>query len=372
MTSSRMAESRPGGRVEKIPSNDPRFDIPPLGFRDYWYPVLFSRSVGKKPVRLRILGDDIVVLRSKGRARTLQALCPHRGASLHLGRCLFDGTLTCGYHGFTFDTATGKCVAALTEGPDSHAPAHLSARAYPTAERHGLVWVYFGEGDPPPLEEDLPENLLESDIVLVGRWSVWNLPWRAAAENGIDTAHPFFLHRTHPYVRLDKVPAFGKVRPVRNGKWLQAVVENVGMRGEFPEIGRWPPRSDAWFRRPKAFSFQQEVRLPGINRITWFPSGLVHLRWSVPIDEQRTLTLQALVKRTRGLAATWFKLHYHLFEKWRYHVWFQVDDQIILDGLDPLVPEHLTQSDVVVARWRQMAAREARRPQASSETGAAE
>lgn len=371
MASGMAAQERAVAGVEKIRPNDPRLDIPPLGFRNYWYPVLFSRSVGRKPVRMRILGDDIVVLRSRGKARTLWALCPHRGASLHHGRCLAEGTLTCGYHGFTFDTATGKCVAALTEGPDSHAPTHLSVRTYPTEERQGLVWVYFGDDAPPPLEEDMPENLLDPEAVLVGRWSVWNLPWRAAAENGIDTAHPFFLHRNHPYVRLDKVPAFGKVRPVRNGKWLQAVVEDVGMKAEFPEVGQWPPRTDAWFRRPKAFSFRQEVRLPGINRITWFPSGLTHLRWSVPIDEKRTLTLQALVKRTKGPAAAWFKLRYHLFEKWRYHVWFQVDDQKILDGLDPLVPEHLTQSDVVVARWRQMAGREARRPTGHAEGGAA-
>jgi hypothetical protein len=186
-------------------------------------------------------------------------------------------------------------------------------------------------------------------------------------DNGIDTAHPFFLHRSHPYVRLDTLPAFSKVKPVRNGKWLGAQVYEVGMRGYFPGVGQWPPKSDSWFRRAKAsVTFKQEIRLPGIARITWQPSGLTSMRWSVPIDEKRTLTLQCLVKQVSGLQALWFKLYYYAYEMWRYHVWFQDDDQKVLDNIDPLVPENLSQSDVVVVHWRRLA-REARQPNSKGE-----
>jgi phenylpropionate dioxygenase-like ring-hydroxylating dioxygenase large terminal subunit len=292
----------------------------------------------------------------------MQALCPHRGVPLKYGTCLKEGTLTCWYHGFTFDTETGKCVAALSEGADSTAPGHLAARVYPTQERHGLVWVYVGDGAAPPIEEDLPEDLLKPDTVLVGRFSVWDVSWRATMDNGIDTAHPFFLHRKHPYVRFDRLPASAKVKPVRNGKWLRAAVEDVRMREDYPGFGVWPPAGDARFRRASAnVVFRQEIRLPGIARVTWENTGLTSLRWAVPIDENRTLTLQCLVRQARGLSAAWFKFHYNYYEKWRYHVWFQDDDQKVLHQINPLVPENLTQSDVAVVHWRRMA-REARPP----------
>jgi phenylpropionate dioxygenase-like ring-hydroxylating dioxygenase large terminal subunit len=365
-----LRQAQQAGRIGELRTNDPRLEIPALGFRNYWYPVMFSKALGPKPVRMRLLGDDVIVLRSKGKARTLQALCPHRGAPLALGVCLKDGTISCWYHGFTFDTETGECIAALSEGPESAAPGHLAARTYPTEERCGLVWVYVGEGIAPPIEEDLPEDLLHEDAVLVGRFSVWNIPWRPTMDNGIDTAHPFFLHRKHPYVRFDTLPAFAKVKPVRNGKWLRALVEDVSMGGDFPGFGQWPPARDRWFRRPKAsVKFRQELRLPGVARITWEPSGLTSLRFSVPVDEKRTLTLQCLVRRANGLKAIWFKLHYYCYEMWRYHVWFQEDDKTVLDSIDPLVPEKLTQSDVAVVHWRRMA-REARQPSPQTEKGA--
>src|SRR5687767_14057307 len=97
----------------------PRYETAVLGFPDYWYPGVLSRHLGKKPVGIKLLGQDLAFFSAHGRAYALHDLCAHRGVPLSYGKCLAEGTVTCGYHGWTYDLATGKCVAALTDGPDS-------------------------------------------------------------------------------------------------------------------------------------------------------------------------------------------------------------------------------------------------------------
>jgi len=95
--------------------NDLRSKIPPLGHREYWYPALPARDVPKKkPMPLRMLGDDLVFFWGKdGQVKALKDACPHRGAYLSLGDCFYNGTVTCPYHGATFDDE-GNCLAFLT------------------------------------------------------------------------------------------------------------------------------------------------------------------------------------------------------------------------------------------------------------------
>ncbi len=46
---------------------------------------------------------------SVGTVRALANRCPHRRLPLSMGRVIPDG-LQCGYHGWTFDGATGRCT----------------------------------------------------------------------------------------------------------------------------------------------------------------------------------------------------------------------------------------------------------------------
>ena len=137
--------------------------LPLFGFRNYWYPIIESRRVRNGPVSVRILGEDIVLFPTKdGKVAALVDRCPHRGVMLSRGRILFPGTLSCGYHGWTFN-GQGECLAAIVEGPDSRVPGKVHVRAYPTEERFGIVWAFLGEGDPPPhgavLQPRLRDNL---------------------------------------------------------------------------------------------------------------------------------------------------------------------------------------------------------------------
>ncbi len=86
----------------------------PMGnlMRQYWFPALLSAelpSPDSDPVRVRVLGEDLIAFRdSRGRVGLLAHNCPHRGASLFFGRNEESG-LRCVYHGWKF-SADGTCV----------------------------------------------------------------------------------------------------------------------------------------------------------------------------------------------------------------------------------------------------------------------
>src|SRR5437588_3841504 len=56
-----------------------RYNEAAVGFRNYWYPVMLSRSLGRKPVPMTLLGEQIVFFRNGKRVSALNNRCPHRG-----------------------------------------------------------------------------------------------------------------------------------------------------------------------------------------------------------------------------------------------------------------------------------------------------
>lgn len=163
--------------------------------RQYWLPAAKSSELEKDgtPLRLLLLGEKLVAFRdSSGRVGVMDHLCPHRNVSLFLGRNEQDG-LRCVYHGWKFDV-DGQCVDMPSVPPHQDIKHKIKAKAYRTAERNGILWVYMGsrQADPPPLPMfeamQLPEG--EVDIMFLQRRSNWlqNL------EGDIDTSHFNFLH----------------------------------------------------------------------------------------------------------------------------------------------------------------------------------
>jgi phthalate 4,5-dioxygenase len=121
--------------------------------REYWIPALMSSELprGGAPLRLMLLGEKLIAFRDgDGRAGVMDHRCPHRCASLFLGRNEQDG-LRCVYHGWKFDV-TGKCLDMPNVPPQQDFSHKVRAKAYPTAERAGMVWVYMGvRAEAPPL-----------------------------------------------------------------------------------------------------------------------------------------------------------------------------------------------------------------------------
>src|SRR5205085_3271645 len=88
---------------------DPRRQIPELGFREYWYPLVGAATVSRrKPRMIKLLGDELCVFRGAHGVAAVSNYCPHRGTRLAGGDCHYAGTVTCPYHGFTYDER-GEC-----------------------------------------------------------------------------------------------------------------------------------------------------------------------------------------------------------------------------------------------------------------------
>lgn len=170
----------------------------PMGqmMRRHWLPACMSEEVSEPdgaPVGVRLLGEDLVVFRdTAGRLGVLRNSCPHRGASLTLGRNEECG-IRCLFHGWKFDVE-GKVVDIPSEPPDSkmrHNP-KVKAKAYRVQESGGIIWVYMGPDfgqvpfDPPPFAYTAKK------IAIVKAVAECN--WAQILEGSIDSSHSSNLH----------------------------------------------------------------------------------------------------------------------------------------------------------------------------------
>src|SRR4030081_1358741 len=121
--------------------------------RQYWIPAAQSSELVRDgaPLRLMLLGEKLIAFRdSAGRVGVMDHRCPHRCASLFLGRNEEHG-IRCVYHGWKFDTA-GNCVDMPSVPPSQDFKAKVKAKAYKAIEQAGLVWVYMGsQAKTPPM-----------------------------------------------------------------------------------------------------------------------------------------------------------------------------------------------------------------------------
>src|SRR5213593_948049 len=189
----------------------------PMGelFRRYWIPAIPAEELPEPdcpPVRVRLLGEDLVAFRdSEGRVGLLEEHCPHRGASLFLGRNEEYG-LRCVYHGWKFDV-TGQCVDMPSEPSDSNFKEKIRANCYPGLELGGLIWTYMGPPNCTPAAPALEWAIVADDQrYLTRRFEECN--YLQALEGGIDSSHVSSLHRDAVLIsekRKDSVPT-GKGR----------------------------------------------------------------------------------------------------------------------------------------------------------------
>lgn len=168
----------------------------PMGnfMRQFWVPALMSSELlpDAAPTRLMILGEKLIAFRdTAGQVGIFDHRCPHRCASLFFARNERGG-LRCAYHGWKFD-ATGQC-SEMPNVPERLGFAEkIRAKAYTTAERGGLIYIYMGDRkELPPLPEIEPTLCPEDDTMVICRQRECN--WLQAMEGDLDTSHFGFLH----------------------------------------------------------------------------------------------------------------------------------------------------------------------------------
>ena len=137
------------------------------GLRNYWYPAGLSRHVGEGGSKhIILLGEEILLTRQNGVLYAVENRCPHRGTRFS-SRPLFytKETIPCWYHTWTFDLETGELRTILNE-PGSKMIGKCSIKSYPVTEQKGIVFVFVGDVEPPPVHYDAAPGLLDENAAV--------------------------------------------------------------------------------------------------------------------------------------------------------------------------------------------------------------
>jgi phenylpropionate dioxygenase-like ring-hydroxylating dioxygenase large terminal subunit len=385
--------------VERRSAGDPYLGtgLPEIGLRNYWYPVLAEWRLGRHPKALRVLDEDIVVFRDRGgKLFALGDRCPHRGARLSQGKCLYPGTstITCPYHGWTFSGESGRCVAKLMEGPEAPMSRQAAVKSYPVRTLRGAIWVFVGDIAAPPLEDDVPECLTATaDWHGFATWRTYRCNWRIMKDNVCHDLHAPFVHRNSPELMFQPVFPFASrvaAMPLDEGNGIGYVARDGVPSAEYPGLGKFPPPNETWYRFLKptgrgkeidakstavvkyGVKYRQSSLMPGATFIGRPNGNYFVLRWITPIDADRCYYHSWSLFRRRGWWRTLAdRLFWVCWVSWVHDWLFSDQDKRILEAVIP-GPEELSRSDIGVVAWRRYAVEHARqRAQAGRATDAA-
>lgn len=368
------------GTVPRL-SGDIRPLIPTLGLRNYWYPAVAERRVGwRKPVKISMLGEDLCLFRgANGQVVAIQDVCPHRGARLSEGDCHYRGTVACPYHGWVFDES-GKNVMVLSEGPGSGVCGKpgTEARIYPTRTLKGVVFAWVGDGDPAPIEEDVPEEFFDDDALILTGIVHWRCNWEVALENSMDS-HVNYVHRNALVVARGGFIARGAQGEhpifVGNGFGGDVAESNYARQSPrqdvYPDGRLWPKttwrRSWTWLMRPLVERGRRNIpppktarwcgghHLPGMFRAEF--AWDLYTRMCVPVEEKLTRVWYYHYLRPKSAPGRlWQRVLYYGLHRWIIEYNFsRQDERVMLDQCYD-TPEKLSGTDAEVIQWRRLVA----------------
>jgi len=268
--------------------------------RSHWIPACMSEEVAEPdgaPVRVRLLGEDLVAFRdTRGRLGVLDEHCPHRRASLALGRNEECG-LRCLYHGWKVDVE-GNVIERPSESHEAVLAKKVTHKTYPCREAGGLVWVWMGRlNDMRDLESPAWATSPETRISIVKMHVRCN--WAQVLEGAIDSAHSSSLHSSDMVpAQVDRAGATGK-------EWLRPSTDKA------PRLE--VERTDFGFRYVAIRKPMRDADTHDYLRITLFvapftvlipPNDRYNLSiLNVPIDDTNTMFYFIAWSETNGIEA---------------------------------------------------------------------
>lgn len=180
----------------------------PMPIPHGWYAVCYSDELAVGESRaVTYFGKELVLFRTEsGRARLLDAYCPHLGA--HLGYGIHENSgqggriegesIVCPFHAWKFN-GEGEC----TEVPYArNMPPKVQGKqclqSYPTTETNQVVWAWYHPDGEPPLWDVVEHEEANSDGWAPLKRFEWHIAThpQEMAENAADPAHFLFVHRT--------------------------------------------------------------------------------------------------------------------------------------------------------------------------------
>jgi phenylpropionate dioxygenase-like ring-hydroxylating dioxygenase large terminal subunit len=259
--------------------------------RRFWQPICYSDDLKDLPLKLRILGEDLVAFRDgSGQVGLLELHCPHRGTSLEFGLVGEKG-IRCCYHGWLFG-----CDGAILETPGEPTESTLKDRlfhgAYPVHEVHGIVFAYLGSPEAIPVFPTYDSFMRPGYRMIPGQKYFYPCNWLQILENAMDPVHTAFLHTivsgavfteefgVLPELEFAETPVgiiYIATRRVGDNIWAR-MVENV-----LPNLQQVAP---IWETGHKEHPF----------------SGPMMSRWIVPLDDTNTMLIEFRhVSETEGI-----------------------------------------------------------------------
>src|SRR3984885_8660304 len=259
--------------------------------RRFWQPVVLANELGDLPVKLRILGEDLVAFRDRsGEIGLLELHCPHRGTSLEFGLVGEHG-IRCCYHGWLFG-----CDGTILETPGEPADSTLKDRLFhgasPVHEAHGLVFAYMGPPEEMPAFPVYDSFVRPGYRVIPGQKYIYPCNYLQILENTMDAIHTSFLHTivsgavfteefgVLPELEFMETPVgmiYIATRRIGDNVWSRSV-ENV-----LPTLQQVAPIWETG---------QQEIGF----------SGPMMSRWVVPIDDTNSMYIELRhVSETEGI-----------------------------------------------------------------------
>jgi phenylpropionate dioxygenase-like ring-hydroxylating dioxygenase large terminal subunit len=372
-------EARAGNGTAPRLSGDIRPLIPTLGLRNYWYPALAERTVGwRKPASVQMLGEDLCFFRGvNGNVVAIQDVCPHRGGRLSEGDCHYRGTVACPYHGWVYDEG-GKNVAVLSEGPAAAVCGKpgTEAKAYPTRTLKGLVFVWIGDEDPAPIQEDVPEEFFDPQALVLTGQVYWRCNWEVALENSMDS-HVNYVHRNALVVARAGFIARGAQgeHPIFVGNGFGGdvaesnYVRSSPVHDEYPNGWRWPKtnrrRYWTWLFRPFVERARRNIppprtprwcsghHLPGMFRAEFAYD--FYTRMCVPVEANVTrVWYYHYTRPANALHRLSQKVFYYALHRWIIEYNFSRQDERVMLHQRYDSPEKLSGADAEVIQWRRL------------------
>lgn len=164
-------------------------DYPQI-LQHHWLPVLKSSKLKNKPIHVTVMGEHLVLFRSKDNISALKDRCPHRNVPLSEGRVV-EGCIQCPYHGWMFD-ASGTCQRQPGLDPSNECRSY-KVQSYDASEKAGLIWIRL-KSKKTEKEPVIAPHITSPDYN-TQIWTTYiNATLPNALENFLDGTHTHFVH----------------------------------------------------------------------------------------------------------------------------------------------------------------------------------